>query len=170
MSMDEEVVLLEEQLATAHADIERLQTQLADLAARDSQRDAEVQDLRTQLQASRADAEAAQALVASQAEESQRLQEAISQAEAQSREALGRYREAALQREPQLPGDLVTGSTVSELDAAIERARQTVAQVRQHLEQQAQALRVPAGAPARGSPDASDLSAGEKIRLGLQKS
>ncbi|HLF75997.1 MAG TPA: hypothetical protein VJB57_00765 [Dehalococcoidia bacterium] len=168
--MDEEVVLLEEQLATAHADIERLQTQLADLAARDSQRDAEVQDLRTQLQASRADAEAAQALVASQAEESQRLQEAISQAEAQSREALGRYREAALQREPQLPGDLVTGSTVSELDAAIERARQTVAQVRQHLEQQAQALRVPAGAPARGSPDASDLSAGEKIRLGLQKS
>jgi len=168
--MDEEVVLLEEQLATAHADVERLQTQLADLAARDSQRDAEVQDLRTQLQASRADAEAAQALVASQAEESQRLQEAISQAEAQSREALGRYREAALQREPQLPGDLVTGSTVSELDAAIERARQTVAQVRQHLEQQAQALRVPAGAPARGSPDASDLSAGEKIRLGLQKS
>jgi hypothetical protein len=44
-----------------------------------------------------------------------------------------------------------------------------VAQVRQHLEQQAQAARVPAGAPARGSPDTSELSASEKIRLGLQK-
>ncbi len=167
--MDEEVVLLEEQLATAHADIERLQTQLADLAAGDSQREVEVQELRIQLQTSRADAEATQSQLASQADEALRLREAISQAEARSQEALQRYREAALQREPQLPADLVTGDTVSELDAAIERARQTVAQVRQHLEQQAQALRVPAGAPARGSPDASELSAGEKIRLGLQK-
>lgn len=167
--MDEEVVLLEEQLATAHADIERLQTQIADLAARDSQRDTELQELRTQLQTSRVDAEAAQSQLAAQADETQRLREAISQAESQSREALQRYREAALQREPHLPADLVTGETVSELDAAIDRARQTVAQVRQHLEQQAQALRVPAGAPARGSPDTSDLSAGEKIRLGLQK-
>jgi len=169
MWMDEEVVLLEEQLATAHADVERLQTQLADLAAKDSQRDAELQELRAQLQTGRSDAEAAQSQLALQAEETQRLQEAIANAEAQSREALGRYREVALQREPQLPADLVTGETVSELDAAIERARQTVAQVRQHLDQQAQSLRVPAGAPARGSPEVSGLSAGEKIRLGLTK-
>lgn len=167
--MDEEVVLLEEQLATAHADVERLQTQLADLAATDSQRAAELHELRTQLQTSHADAEAAQSQLASQAEETQRLQEAIANSEAQAREALGRYREAALQREPQLPADLVKGETVSELDAAIERARQTVAQVRQHLDQQAQSLRVPAGAPARGGPEVSDLSAGEKIRLGLSK-
>jgi DNA repair exonuclease SbcCD ATPase subunit len=167
--MDEEVVLLEEQLATAHADIERLQAEVADLAARDAQRAAESQALQAQLQTSRADAEAATSQLAAQAQETQRLQDAISQAESQSNEAVQRYREAVLQREPHLPADLVTGETVAELDAAIERARQTVAQVRQHLEQQAQALRVPAGAPARGSPDASDLSAGEKIRLGLQK-
>jgi regulator of replication initiation timing len=150
--MDEEVVLLEEQLATAHADIERLQTQMAELAALDSRRDGELQTLRSQLEASRTEGDAARSELA-----------------AQSREALGRYREAVLQREPQLPAELVTGDTVSELESAVERARQTVAQVRQHLEQQAQALRVPAGAPARGSPDTSDLTAGEKIRLGLQK-
>ena len=167
--MDEEVILLEEQLATAHADIERLQTQLAELAAAESQRGVELQELRRELQTSRADAEAAKSQVAAQDAEAQQLQEAVAGAEAQSREALARYREAALQREPQLPGELVAGETVSELDAAIERARQTVAQVRQHLDQQAQALRVPAGAPARGSPDVADLSAGEKIRFGLQK-
>jgi regulator of replication initiation timing len=167
--MDEEVVLLEEQLATAHADIERLQTQMAELAALDSRRDGELQTLRSQLEASRTEGDAARSELAAQADETLQLRESIEQAAAQSREALGRYREAVLQREPQLPAELVTGDTVSELESAVERARQTVAQVRQHLEQQAQALRVPAGAPARGSPDTSDLTAGEKIRLGLQK-
>jgi hypothetical protein len=81
-----------------------------------------------------------------------------------------RYREVVLEREPQLPADLVTGDSVGEVDAAVERARQTVARVRQHLDQQAQALRIPAGAPARGSPDVSELSSAEKIRLGLSKS
>ena len=165
--MDEEVVLLEEQLATAHADIDRLQTELAELAARDAERDAEAQAMRAQLQAARGEAEAARSQLSTQEEESRRLREALDRAEMESREALSRYRDAALEREPQLPADMVSGGSVSELDAAIERARQTVAQVRQHLEQQAQAARVPAGAPARGGPDTSELSESEKIRLGL---
>jgi hypothetical protein len=45
-----------------------------------------------------------------------------------------------------------------------------VAQVRQHLEQQALAHRVPTGAPVRAAPDHSGLSSAEKIRLGLQQS
>jgi chromosome segregation ATPase len=167
--MDEEVVLLEEQLAVAHADVERLQARLADYEARDSRHDSEVKQLSTQLRESEHDMALVRSQLALHLEETEHLREAISQAEAQSREALQRYRDALLQREPQLPAELVTGETVSELEAAVERARQTVAQVRQHLEQQAQALRVPAGAPARGSPDPSELSAGEKIRLGLQK-
>jgi hypothetical protein len=69
-----------------------------------------------------------------------------------------------------LPQELVGGESVAELDEAVSRARQTVAQVRQHLEQQAQSLRVPAGAPVRGGPDVSGLTAGEKIRAGLKQS
>jgi chromosome segregation ATPase len=167
--VDEEVVLLEEQLAAAHGDIERLQSQLADLTAGQSQHDAELQEVRGQLETSRADAEEAHSQLAVQVEELERLREAASKAEADGREAVLRYRDVVLEREPQLPADLVVGDSVSALDTAIERARQTVAQVRQHLDQQAQALRVPAGAPARGSPDVSDLSSAEKIRLGLSK-
>ncbi len=167
--MDEEVVLLEEQLAAAHAEVERLQTQVADLAARETQHESELQKLRVEAEANRAAADAAQTQLASQTEEAGVLRESIASAEAQGREAVQRYREAALEREPHLPADLVVGDSVTELDASIERARQTVAQVRQHLDQQAQALRVPAGAPARGNPETSDLSAGEKIRLGLSK-
>jgi regulator of replication initiation timing len=167
--VDEEVVLLEEQLATAHADVERLQSQLADLTARQADREAEVQQLRLQLEASRAETEAAQSQASSHAEEMERLSESIAAVEAQGRDAVQRYREVVLEREPQLPADLVIGDSIGEVDAAVERARQTVAQVRQHLDQQAQALRIPAGAPARGSPDTSELSSAEKIRLGLSK-
>lgn len=169
MCVDEEVVLLEEQLAVAHADVERLQSQLADLTARQSQHDAELQEVRGQLETSRADAEAAQSQLAAQVEELEGLRDSAATAEAQGREAVQRYRDVVLEREPHLPADLVAGDSVGELDAAIDRARQTVAQVRQHLDQQAQALRIPAGAPARGSPDVSDLSSAEKIRLGLSK-
>jgi chromosome segregation ATPase len=169
MGVDEEVVLLEEQLATAHADVERLQTQLADLTARQLQHDDEVQALRDQLQASRAEVDTARSEAQSQAEALGQLRESMAAAEAQGREAVQRYREVVLEREPQLPADLVAGDSIGELDMAVDRARQTVAQVRQHLEQQAQALRVPAGAPARGSPDLSELSSAEKIRLGLSK-
>jgi regulator of replication initiation timing len=169
MGVDEEVVLLEEQLATAHADVERLQTQLADLTARQLQYDEEVQALRDQLQAGRAEVDTARSEAQSQGEALGQLRESMAAAQAQGREAVQRYREVVLEREPQLPADLVAGDSIGELDMAVDRARQTVAQVRQHLEQQAQALRVPAGAPARGSPDLSELSSAEKIRLGLSK-
>ena len=169
MCVDEEVALLEEQLATAHADVDRLQTQLAELTARQSEHDAEVQTLRSELRTSRMDTEAAKSQSVAQTEEIERLRESMAAAEAHGREAVLRYREVVLEREPHLPGDLVSGDSIGELDAAVERARQTVAQVRQHLDQQAQALRIPAGAPARGSPDISGLSSAEKIRLGLSK-
>ena len=62
------------------------------------------------------------------------------------------------------------GELRRQLAAKEERlATQTVAQVRQHLEQQAQSLRVPAGAPVRGAPDVSSLTASEKIRAGLKQ-
>jgi hypothetical protein len=47
------------------------------------------------------------------------------------------------------------------------QARHTVAQVRQHIEHQAQSLRVPTGAPVRSGPPIDGLSPAEKIRLGL---
>ena len=68
-----------------------------------------------------------------------------------------------------MPAELVSGDNVDAVDQSVLQARQTVAQVRQHIEQQAQALRVPTGAPVRSAPDTSNLSAAEKIRLGLQQ-
>lgn len=160
--MDEEMVLLEEQLTAAQNDIEQLQAQLADAEARDATRAAEVSELRRQLSA-REESLAAQSI------ELEDLRSAVTEVQAASREAVERVRQSILEREPDLPQELVTGETVADLDAAVSQARQTVAQVRQHLEQQAQSLRVPAGAPVRGAPDVSGMTASEKIRAGLSR-
>jgi uncharacterized coiled-coil protein SlyX len=168
-AMDEEMVLLEEQLAAAHADVERLQERLADLEASSSGRESEVTHLRDQVAAQQRAITENEAALTSRSQELQQVRTALEQAGERTRSAAARYREIVLQREPELPGDLVGGETVEEVDAGLERARQTVAQVRQHLESQAQAQRIPPGAPARREPDLSELSAADKIRLGLQQ-
>ena len=160
--MDEEVVMLEEQLAAAQADIERLQVQLAESEALAAQRAEEAATLLRQV----SEQELALAQRGSEADE---LGTALAGAQAEVRQAAQSYRELVLQREPELPADLIGGDSVAEVDASVARVRQTVAQVRQHIEQQAQALRVPAGAPVRSGPDVSGLTPGEKIRLGLRQ-
>jgi hypothetical protein len=119
------------------------------------------------------DAEAALAVrdqaLAAVTSEAEGLRAAAEEARASTREAAARYREVLLASEPSLPPELVAGESVAEVDAAAESARATVAQVRQHLEQQAQALRVPAGAPTRGAPDFGAMTPAEKIRLGLEE-
>lgn len=160
--MDEEVILLEEQLAAAHGDIERLQTRVGELEAQSAGRETELVELRRRV-------EAGEMQLTQRDQEIEALHADLEAADARARGDAARYRDAVLAQAPDLPADLVTGDSVAEIDEALVRARQTVAQVRQHLEQQAQALRVPAGAPVRSAPDLSALSASEKIRLGLQQ-
>jgi chromosome segregation ATPase len=166
--MDEEVVLLEEQLAGANADIERLQGRVGELETSIAGRDADTAVLRTQLTSAQDEASQAQSALAERDGDLETLRQALDATVADARAAANRYRELLMSSEPDLPVELVFGETVSEVDEAAVRARQTVAQVRQHLETQAQALRVPTGAPARGAPDTSAMTPAEKIRLGLR--
>src|SRR4051794_29556902 len=166
--MDEEVVLLEEQLAAANADIERLQGRVGELEASIAAREADANAMRTQLTSAQDEASQAQSALTQRDGDLETLRQALDATVAEARAAANRYREVLMTSEPDLPAELVFGETVSEVDEAALRARHTVAQVRQHLETQAQALRVPTGAPARGVPDTSAMTPAEKIRLGLR--
>ncbi len=64
---------------------------------------------------------------------------------------------------------MVSGETLTEIEESLAQARQTVAHVRQQLDDQAQNIRVPTGAPPRRAPDTSNLTPIEKIKLGLQQ-
>lgn len=158
----DELTALQDELTEARAELERLQMQAADREARASHVEAQLQQTRAELASARQETEARDA-------ELTELRERAEGLDAQVRSSAGRYRELALERAPELPAELVSGETVEEVEAALQRARETVARVRGHLESQAQAERVPVGAPPRSAPDLSALSAEEKIRVGLQQ-
>lgn len=88
---------------------------------------------------------------------------------AQLAQAVALYRTSLLAAEPEIPEEMVQGTTVEEIEMSLARARQMVEQVRSQLEAQASQERVPFGAPMRSAPDLSSLSPQEKILLGLSR-
>ena len=152
---DEELATVQEELAEARAELERLQVAAAD-------REARAAHLESELAQARSDADAREGELVSAREQAQALDEQV-------RASAEQYRELALQHSPELPAELVAGGTVEEVEQSLQRARETVSKVRGHLESEAQAGRVPVGAPPRSEPDLSALSPEEKISFGLQQ-
>ena len=83
--------------------------------------------------------------------------------------AVGRYRGALIAGAPELPEELVQGSTIEELDRSVESARKIVEKVASRIEARAPEARVPSGAPARRPADVSGLSPREKILYAINK-
>ena len=84
--------------------------------------------------------------------------------------AVAKYRAALLATAPEIPAELVKGESIDEIDASLEQARGIVSKVRQQLESEAEANKVPTGAPERTPQDLSALSPAEKIAYALRKS
>ena len=158
----EELAALQEELAAARAEVERLQAEAGSAAARGVQAVAEADTLRDDV---RAAGEAASAAAA----ESSALRDQLGEAERRMRTSAERYRDLVVRTEPALPAELIAGDTVEDVDASVEAARAMVSRVRSHIEAQAQAARVPAGAPPRSAPDLGALSPEQKIRYGLSR-
>ena len=82
-------------------------------------------------------------------------------------QAVELYRVSLLASEPDVPEDMVQGSTVEVVQESLARVRQMVEQVRGRLEARASLERTPLGVPARSATDLSALSPQEKILVGL---
>lgn len=158
---EEELTRLNDDLADARTEIEGLRTALAD-------REATALHVESQLSELREEVATAQQGIAARNEEIASLRTQAETLGSAVRDSAARYRALILEREPELPVDLVGGDSIEEVDQAVERARETVAKVRGHLESQAQSNRVPAGAPVRPAEDLATLSAGEKIARGIE--
>jgi len=164
---EDELSALQEQLAEARAENERLQATAADREARALHLDGLNGQLREQLAAAQADLSAGQGELSSVQADLSAAQAEKDDLHARLQAAVGKYREVLLAAAPEVVQEMVAGESIEEVDAAMERARQTVLHVRERLESQAQAGRVPTGSPPRTAPDLSALSPMEKIRLGL---
>ncbi len=84
-------------------------------------------------------------------------------------EAVKSYRKLAVGSNPLFTEELITGSTIAEIDASLIRAADFVGKVRSRIEEDLKALSVPAGAPERSAPDTSGYSPREKIAEGIKK-
>ena len=166
---DEDIAALQDELAEARTEVDRLQTATADREARAAHLEetlAQLREEQSQLSASLHDA---QTQLATRDEELGVLRQEAQAVQASLKTAATKYRDALLASKPEVPPELVAGESVEEVDQQMEAALRMVAQLRGHLESQAQALRVPAGSPARRGPDVSALSPTEKIIHGLSQ-
>jgi septal ring factor EnvC (AmiA/AmiB activator) len=84
-------------------------------------------------------------------------------------EAVAKYLGMAKALNPGIPGDIITGSSIKEIDAAVEKGRAIVEAVKAAIEAEAATARVPAGAPPRaGTPGIEGMSPREKIAYGTR--
>jgi septal ring factor EnvC (AmiA/AmiB activator) len=83
--------------------------------------------------------------------------------------AVAKYLTAVKSANPTIPADVITGSTIDEIDATLAKALTIATAVKASLEAQAKETKVPAGAPTRGGISLDALSPREKIAAGLQQ-
>lgn len=158
----EDLATLRGQLADARGEVEQLRHDATAAQSRADQAAAEAAVLRGELQGS-------DERLTSAETEAAALRTQLDEASGRLRAAAERYRDLVVKTEPALPAELIAGDTVDAVDAAVESARAMVTRVRSHIEAQAHAARVPAGAPPRAQPDLSALSPEQKIRHGLAR-
>lgn len=82
-------------------------------------------------------------------------------------EAVTGYRKLLLETHPQVIDELIRGESITEINDSLKQAQQLVGRVRQQLEAEVSASKLPLGAPVRTMPDFSGLSAREKISYGI---
>jgi chromosome segregation ATPase len=102
--------------------------------------------------------------------EAKKASEAITATLKEARDqAVAKYLNIAKALNPIIPQDIIVGGTILEIDASIEKGKALVASVKQFLEAEALAAKVPAGAPTRSTISLEGMSPKEKIAYGIQQ-
>ena len=82
-------------------------------------------------------------------------------------QAVSSYRALVVKSSPGVPEELITGDTIEAIDESLANAQTLIDRVRQELEAEIAAAKVPAGAPQRTPVDLSALSPREKIQYAI---
>jgi chromosome segregation ATPase len=143
----------------------------------------ELATIKAELEAEKKAIAEAQAVLAEKDARIAELEKALSEAKQQSEavtaefatlkdthtKAVAKYLGAVKTANPTLPADVITGSTIDEIDATLAKALAIAESVKKSLEAQAKEAKVPAGAPTRGGIALEAMSPREKIAAGLQQ-
>ena len=95
------------------------------------------------------------------------LEQSLAEREESLAQALSSYRALAVKYNPSLPEEQVAGDSIEEIAASLASAQALINRVRQELEAEMAAARIPAGAPQRTPADLSGLSPRDKIQYAI---
>jgi multidrug efflux pump subunit AcrA (membrane-fusion protein) len=82
-------------------------------------------------------------------------------------QAVAKYLTMAKALNPAIPEGIISGESIAEIDASVEKGQAIVEAVKKAMESEASQARVPAGAPTRGGISLEGLTPREKIAAGL---
>jgi len=95
------------------------------------------------------------------------LNQSLADIESGLSQAVAAYRALVVKANPAVPEELISGDTIEEIDDSLANARLLVDRVRQELEVEIAAAKIPAGSPLRTPLDFSALSPKEKIQYAI---
>jgi chromosome segregation ATPase len=144
-----------EDLATIKAELEEEKKAKAAAEASLAEKDALIADLQNQVSEAKQGSEAVTA-------ELTQVKDAYSK-------AVSKYLDAVKLANPTIPGDVIAGSTIEEIDGTVAKALSIATAVKANLEAQAKEAKVPAGAPPRSEISLEGLTPREKIAAGIQQ-
>jgi len=143
-----------EDIAAVKAQLEEEQKAKTTLEEALAEKDTRLAELETALSEAKQGSEASTAELAS-------VKEARDQ-------AVSKYLGMAKASNPQVPEDMISGETIAEIDASVEKGKGLVASVKKTLESETAAAKVPAGAPTRGETT-EGMSNKDMIAAGLRQ-
>lgn len=82
-------------------------------------------------------------------------------------QAISSYRALAVKYNPGVPEEQIVSDSIEEIDRSLASAQALINRVRQELEAEMAAARIPAGAPQRTPADLSALSPRDKIQYAI---
>jgi len=95
------------------------------------------------------------------------LEQKLAEREESLAQAIASYRTLAIKYNPSVSEEQVAGDSIEEIDASLASAQALINRVRQELEAEIAAARIPAGAPQRTPADLSALSPRDKIQYAI---
>ncbi len=106
--------------------------------------------------------------------DTERRARTAAEAEVAKREAViteinAAYKALVVRSNPVVFAELISGDSFEAINNSLESAKALISKVRQSVEAEIAAGKVPAGAPARTVPDLENLSSREKIQYAISK-
>jgi uncharacterized coiled-coil protein SlyX len=95
------------------------------------------------------------------------LEPRLTELEESLAQAVSSYRALVIKSNPGLPEESIAGDSIEEIDGSLANAQALINKVRQELEAEIAATKIPAGAPQRTPIDLSALSPREKIQYAI---